>query len=132
MSVGGRRDGIARRGGHEGFYGFHRADASTGAGGGAVEGGGGAGEIELAREGPALQQPIDEACVEDVACTGGVGDGNAIGGTQMEVASIPGENPIFSQGRGGHGAAVAVFHCAKGLFEIALAGETRWEVAADN
>ena len=51
---------------------FEGVDAAAGADGGAVEGGGGAGEFELAVEGPVLEERVDEAGVEDVAGTGGV------------------------------------------------------------
>ncbi len=96
------------------------------------EGGGGTREIEPARQGPALQQPIDEASMEDVARTGGVGHGNAISGAQMEVTAIPGQHTVPAESRCGHGTAVAVLHGAKGLFEIVLAGQADGKIAADN
>ncbi len=121
--VGGGSDGVAGRGGHEVFDGFDKADAAAGAAGGAVERGGGAGEVELARQGPALQQTVDEAGVEDVAGSGGVDDGDAIGGAEVEMAAVPGEDAVFAEGGGGDGAAEAAFHGAEGLLEVAFAGE---------
>ena len=50
LLIGGWCDGVAGAGGHQGFDGFDGADAAAGSGGGAVEGGGGAGEVELTRQ----------------------------------------------------------------------------------
>ena len=55
-------------------------DGSAGAYGGAVERGGGAGEVQLLVERPALQEAEDEAGVEDVSGAGGIDYGDAVGG----------------------------------------------------
>ena len=115
---------------HEGFNVIDGADAAAGSGGGAVECGGCAGEVELAVEGPALQQGVDEAGVEDVAGAGGVCDGNMIGGAGVELGAVPGEDALLAEGGGGEGATEAALDELEGLFEIALAGEHEGKVAA--
>src|SRR5580698_8288879 len=71
-----RRNGpgtwAAHRRSHQSLDGRQRLDASAGADAGAVQRGCGAGKVELARQGPALQQTVDKAGVEDVAGAGGV------------------------------------------------------------
>src|SRR5258708_4148324 len=59
-------------GSHQVFDAFDGLNAAAGADGGAVEGGGGAGEVELSLQRPTLQEPVDEAGVEDVSGTGSV------------------------------------------------------------
>jgi hypothetical protein len=71
-------------------------DASSGSYGCAVEGGGGAGEFELSDERPVFEECVDEAGVEDVAGTGGVDYGNAVGGSVKELVAVPGEDSVFS------------------------------------
>jgi len=61
---------VAGAGGHQVFNRLDSADAAACAGKHAVDGGGGAREVELALQGPLLQQSINEAGVEDVACAG--------------------------------------------------------------
>ncbi len=119
-------------GGHEVFDVFEGLDAASGAYGSAVEGGGGAGEVELAVERPVLQQAVDEAGVEDVSGAGGVDDGDAVGGGVVEVLAVPGEDAVVAEGRGGEAAAVAAVHLAEGFFEVGLAHEAGGEVAADD
>jgi len=65
-------------------------DASAGAQGGAVEGGCGAGEIELAGQGPALQEGVDEGGVENVSGAGGVDRLDREGGGIVELRAVPG------------------------------------------
>jgi len=69
-----------------------RSDASAGSYGGAVESSGGAGEFELAIEGPVLQQSIDEACVEDVAGPGGVDYWDAEGWDVEQAGAVEGQH----------------------------------------
>ena len=80
---------------------FQGADASAGSDGGAVEGGGCAGELELAVEGPVLEKRIDEAGVEDVAGAGCVDYGDAEGGDVEEARAVEGEDSIGAEGGGG-------------------------------
>jgi len=77
-------------GGDELLDGIDGLDAAAGAEGGAVEGGGGAGEIELAGQGPALQEAVDEAGVKNVAGAGGVHWLDVEGGSVVELRAIPG------------------------------------------
>ena len=77
-------------GGDEVLDGCRRVDAGASAEGGAVEGGGGTGEIELALQGPALQEPVDEAGVKNISGAGGVYRQHAKGGGVMELRAVPG------------------------------------------
>ncbi len=107
-------------------------DAAAGAYGGAVQGGCGTGEFQLAVEGPVLEETVDEAGVEDVAGTGGVDYGDAVGGGVEELLSVEGEDALLAEGRGGEAGGVAAVHLAEGLLEVGLGGEARGEVAADD
>jgi len=107
-------------------------DAATGADGSAVEGSGGAGELELAVEGPVLEQRVDEAGVEDVAGAGSIANGNAEGGSVEELLTVEGEDAFLSESCGGEPAGVSALHLAKSLLEIGLGGEARGKVAADD
>src|SRR5882724_2468696 len=92
---------MARPGGDQVLDGVNGVYAGAGAEGGAVEGGGGAGEIELAGQGPALQEGVDEGGVEDVAGTGGIDGIDAEGGGVVALRAIPGQDTVFSEGCGG-------------------------------
>src|SRR6266849_8133493 len=83
--------------GHQPFYAFDGLDAAAGAEGGAVEGGGGAGEIKLAGQGPALQEAVDEAGVENVSGAGGVDRLHAKGGGVVELGVVPGQDALFAE-----------------------------------
>jgi hypothetical protein len=124
--------GVLGAGGDEVFGGFDGLDAAAGADRHAVEGGGGAGEVELAREGPALEETVDEAGVEDVAGSGGVGDRDTVGGGLVEMLAVPGEDALGAEGGGGETAAVAALHELEGAFEAGLVHQARGEVAADD
>ena len=82
-------------------------DASAGSDGGAVEGGGCAGELELAVEGPVLEESVDEAGVEDVAGAGGVDYGDAEGGDVEETVAVEYEDSVGAEGGGGEAGVVA-------------------------
>src|SRR5580704_3442650 len=92
---------VVGAGSHEGFDFFEGLDSASGSYGSAVEGGGGAGEVELAFEGPVLQEAVDEACVEDVSGSGGVEDWDAVGGGMEELVAVPGEDTVLAKGGGG-------------------------------
>ena len=70
--------------------------------------------------------------MKDVAGTGGVGNGDTIGGTGMEVLAVPRKNAVFAECCRGQSAAKALQGGAKSLFKIAFAGETRGKIAADD
>lgn len=80
---------VAGAGGDEVLDGVDGLDAAAGAEGGAVEGGGGAGEIELALQGPALQEAVDKTSVENVSGTGGVNRLHAKSGCVVELRPVP-------------------------------------------
>ncbi len=107
-------------------------DAAASAGGGAVQCRGGAGEFELAVEGPIVEQRVDEAGVEDVASAGGVDDGDAEGGGVEELFAVEGEDALFAEGGGGESAVVAALHFSERLFEAGLGGEAGGKVAGDD
>src|SRR5260370_36676748 len=90
-------------------------DARAGAKGGAVKGGGGAGEIELALQGPALQKSVDEAGVKNVSGAGGVKGLDAEGGGVVELSSVPGEDAFFAECCGGETRAKAFFQRGQGF-----------------
>src|SRR3569833_1035392 len=114
-SVGGVGDVVVRGVSHELFDGFDVLDSAACAGAGAVEGGSGAGEVELLDERPLLKETVDEAGVEDVAGSGGDGDRDVVGGIQVEVVAVPSDDAVGSEGGGGELAAVAVLDFAEGL-----------------
>src|SRR6266849_3117314 len=79
---------VAGAGGDEALDGIDGLDAAARAEGGAIEGGGGAGEIELALHGPTLQEAVDEAGVKNVAGAGGVHWLDVEGGGVVVLRSI--------------------------------------------
>jgi hypothetical protein len=121
-----------RSGGHEVLGLFEGLDTAAGADRHAVERGGGAGEVELAVERPTLKETVDEAGVEDIAGSGGVGDRDTVGGGVVEVLAVPGEDAVGAEGSGGEAAAVAALHEFEGALEDGLVHETRGEIAADD
>lgn len=58
--------GVAAAGGEDPVDGGKRCDASASADGGAIECGGGAGEIELPLQGPPFQKRVDEAGMKKI------------------------------------------------------------------
>jgi len=74
------------------LYGGEGLDTSAGSYGGAVEGCSGTGEVELAIEGPVLEEAINEASVEDVPGSRGVYYWNEIGGCVVEVFAVESED----------------------------------------
>src|SRR5260370_7156323 len=82
---------------HKPFDDFDGLDSSTGADGGAIERGGGAGEIELPLQMPALQESVDEARVKNVSRAGGVNRLHAKSGGVVELRPIPGQYAFFPQ-----------------------------------
>ena len=109
-----------------------RADATSSAHRSAVEGSGGAGKFQLTVEGPVIQESVDEAGVEDVACTSGIDYGDAEGWGVEELSSVEGENTFLAEGCCGKATRVSALHLAESLFEIGLGCEARGEVAADD
>ena len=123
---------VAESGGDEAFDFPDGGDVASGSGAGAVEGRGGAGEVELATERPVLMKAVEEAGVENVACAGGVDGGDAVGGGVVELGSIPCENAVFAEGGCGEFCPVAALHLAEGGFEVGLGHQAAGEVAADD
>src|SRR5258708_27239886 len=104
--------------GDEMLDGVDGLNAAAGADSGAVEGGGGAGEIELALQGPALQESIDKASVKDVSGAGGVNGLDSKRGGVVELLSVPGQNSFFAERRSGKAAAKSFPECGQGLSQI--------------
>lgn len=123
---------VADAGRDEVFDGVEVLDAAACTDGHAVEGGGGAGEVELAVERPALKEAVDEAGVEDVSGSGGIDYVHSIGWGVVELHAIPGEDTFFTEGRGGEETAVAALHQLEGFFEVGLGHETAGEVSTDD
>jgi hypothetical protein len=94
---------IARGGLYEVLDVRNGVDATACAYGGAVESGGGAGEIKLTLKRPFLEQAIDEAGVEDVTGSGGVGYRDAVSGSVVESLTVPRENAVMSECCSGEG-----------------------------
>lgn len=107
-------------------------DAAAGADGGAVEGGGGAGEIKLVGEWPAADEAEDEAGAEHVASTGGVSDGHAVGLGDVEAGAIEDDGAFFTEGGAAEAAAVAGMHGPERGAEVVDAGEALGEVVVDD
>ena len=118
-----RRGGVVGAGGDEAGDFVEGVDAAASADSGAIEGCGGAGELELAVEGPVLEERIDEAGVEDVAGAGGVDYRDTVGGGVAEPGAVEGEDALFAESGGGEAAVVATLHFAEGLLEVGLRGE---------
>jgi len=129
VGVNGGSRGVVGAGGDEIGDVVERVDAAASADCGAVQCGGGAGEIELAVEGPVFEESVDEACVEDVARACGVDYRDAEGRGMEEAFAIECEDAFLAEGGGGEAAVVAAVHLAEGLFEIGLGCETRGKVA---
>jgi len=69
-----------------------RADPTSRAEDGAIQGRGGAGEIQHAGQPPALKHGVDEGAVEDVARTGGVHGVDAEGRRVVEMGTVKGKH----------------------------------------
>src|SRR5215467_9878446 len=129
VAVVGEDGGGAGTGGEEAVDGGERGDAAAGADGGAIERGGGAGEVELLLQGPALQKRVDEAGVEEVARASGVHGVDAEGGRVMELRAVPGEDAVDAERGGGEAAVEAAVHGGERPVQIA-GGELAGNVAA--
>src|SRR5947209_1921161 len=105
-------------GGDELLDGCDGLNAAAGAEGGAVEGGGSAGEIELALQGPHLQESINEAGVKNVSGAGSVNRLDAKSGGVVELLSVPGQDAFFAQCRSGKATAKSFPERGQGLPQI--------------
>src|SRR5262249_16333888 len=92
---------MARADNEEALDGRERCDATAGAHSSAVERGGGAGEVELLRQKPALQKSVDEAGVKQIARTSGIHHVKMKGGRVVELRAVPGEHAVDAEGNGG-------------------------------
>src|SRR6267154_1756239 len=105
-------------------------DAGAGAEGGAVEGGGGAGEIQLALKGPALQEGVNEAGVKNVAGAGGVHRLHAKGRGAVELRSVPGQDALFAECGGSEAGAKSFLEGGQGFFQVRLFREATGDISA--
>src|SRR5713226_4895707 len=119
-------------GGHQLFDCCDGLDAAAGADGGAVEGGGGAGEIELALQGPTLQEPVNEACVKNVSGAGGVNGLHAKSGGVVELRPVPGQYAFFAQRRSGKAAAKSFPQRGQGLAQVGFSHQPPRNIPAGN
>ena len=117
---------------HEGFDLIDGADAAARALRHAIDGGGGAGEVEAAGKRPALQQSVDEAGTEDVAGARGVDDGDAEGGGVVELLTVPGNDAVGAKCGGGEPATETTLHLAERGLQVGFAGQTEGEVVVDD
>ncbi len=78
---------------------------------GAVESGSGAGEVKLAGQRPALQEPIDKSGVKDIAGSSRVHRLHLESGRVVELQSIPRKDAFVAQGCGGQAAAKPAPDC---------------------
>lgn len=123
---------MAGAGGDEVVDGVNGLDAAAGADGGAVESGGGASEVKLSLQGPALQEAVDEASVENVSSAGGVNGLDAKRSGVMELLPVPGQNPLFAECRGGEAGAESFFQGREGLPQIRFSCQAARNVPAGN
>lgn len=93
-------------------------DAAAGADGGAVEGGSGAGEIELALQGPILQEAVDEAGVKNVSGAGSVHCLDAKSSGVMELLPVPGQNAFFAESGSSEAGAKSFPERGQGLAQV--------------
>src|SRR6266851_4613952 len=121
---------MSSTGGDEMLDGCDGLDTAAGADGGAVEGGGGAGEIELALKGPALQEAVDEAGVKNVSGAGGVNGLNVEGGCVVELRSVPGQDALFAECGGSEAGGKAFLESGQGFFQVRLFREATGDIAA--
>jgi len=99
---------------------------------GAVQRGGGAGKLELARRRPALQQRVDESSVKDIARSGRVERFHLKCRRVVELRAVPGKNAFVSKCGGGKPASKALENKRERLAEVVLVGEPARDVAADD
>src|ERR1700719_935101 len=93
-------------------------NAAAGADGGAVEGGRGAGEIELALQRPALQEPVNKTGVKNVSGAGGVNGLDAKRGGVVNLRPVPSQYASFAQRCSGKAAAKSFPQRGQGLAQI--------------
>src|SRR6266478_2888351 len=103
-----------------------------GADGGAVERGGGAAEIELPLQGPALQETVDEASVKNVSGAGGVDGLDAEGSGVVEVLAIPSQYAFLAECCSGKTATKLFAEQGQGFFQIVFCREAFGNVPASD
>src|SRR5258708_4525082 len=117
---------------HQPFDDFDGLDSATGADGGAIERGGGAGEIELPLQMPALQEAVDEARVKNVSGAGGVDGLDAKSGGIVELRPVPGQYAFFAQRCSGKPAAKSFPKRGQGLAQIRFSHQPPRDIPAGN
>src|SRR5260370_1792644 len=105
-------------GSDEALDGVHGLNAAAGADGGAVEGGGGAGKIELALQGPALQEPVNKSRMKNISGTSGVNRLHAKSTGVVELRPVPCQYAFFAECCGGKAATKSFAKRGQGLPQI--------------
>src|SRR6266702_1821031 len=109
---------VASAGGDEALDGFDGLDATAGADGGAVERGGGAGEIELLLQEPTLQESVNKARMKNVTSAGGVHRLNSKCRGVVELRPVPCQYAFFAECCGGKAATKSFAKRGQGLPQI--------------
>lgn len=105
-------------------------DAAAGAHGRAVEGGGGAGEFELALQWPTLQKTKNKTCVKSISRPGGVDRIDAIGRSVVKLPAIPCKDAMLPERGCGEEASVALVDLWKRLVKVGVPSQASGNVAA--
>src|SRR5260370_14952205 len=117
---------------HQRFDDFDGLYSAAGADGGAVERGGGAGKIELALQGPALQEPVNKTGVKNVSGASSVNGLDAKRGGVVELRTVPRQYAFFAQRRSGKAAAKSFPKRGQGLAQIRFFHQPPRNIPAGN
>src|SRR5579883_3633693 len=117
---------------HQSFDLFHAADTTSGTNRSTVQRGGSTGKVQLAIEGPGLQQPENESGMENIACASSVCDFYPIGGRVMELFTVPCEHAIFSKRGCCQTTTKTKLDLPKRLFQVFGLHQTAGKITAHN
>ena len=105
-------------------------DAAAGADGGAVKGGGGAGEFEFAGRVPVVEEGVDEGGVENVASAGGVRNMDIKSRRIVEIGAVEGEYSVVAERGGGEFVGELFVDELEGFRKVRFAGDAAGNVLA--
>src|SRR5437899_5805108 len=114
--------GVAGASGHEVLNFGDGVNGAASADGGAIERGGGAGQIELLLQRPALQQCVNESGVKNIARAGSVHCLGLKSRLAVELLAVPSEYAILTQSGDGDAVAVAAVNLRQGFLQVVLGG----------